>query len=143
MNACFECDAPASHKHHVVPRVLGGTRTVWLCNGCHGRIHGLNFAHHGVLVRAGLAARAKEGRRLGQPPFGWSVDPDGYLVPREDEQAVLHTAQVLRAGGAIYDAIADQLNELGAERRHGSAWTGRAIRSALLADARAREQTCG
>ncbi len=33
MTTCFECDSPAEQDHHVVPRVLGGQRTVPLC-GC-------------------------------------------------------------------------------------------------------------
>lgn len=28
MDKCFECSEPAPAKHHVVPEVLGGTKTI-------------------------------------------------------------------------------------------------------------------
>ena len=28
MSRCFECDVPAECDHHVVPRSMGGTKTV-------------------------------------------------------------------------------------------------------------------
>jgi 5-methylcytosine-specific restriction endonuclease McrA len=36
---CFECGQPAGANHHVVPRSLGGTRTLPLCDDCHAAIH--------------------------------------------------------------------------------------------------------
>jgi 5-methylcytosine-specific restriction endonuclease McrA len=36
---CFECGATPGANHHVVPRSLGGTRTVPLCDACHAAIH--------------------------------------------------------------------------------------------------------
>ena len=36
---CFECGLPGEYKHHVVPRCLGGTRTIPLCGVCHSKIH--------------------------------------------------------------------------------------------------------
>lgn len=43
---CFECDRPAQHHHHVVPRSKGGKRTLPLCRDCHALAHGI----HGVTV---------------------------------------------------------------------------------------------
>lgn len=51
MAACFECDEPAIHWHHVVPRVKGGSRTVPLCRSCHGKAHGID----GVTLGFGTA----------------------------------------------------------------------------------------
>lgn len=39
---CFECGAPASEKHYVVPRSMGGTKTVPLCKGCYAKVHSLD-----------------------------------------------------------------------------------------------------
>lgn len=39
---CFECGEPSRHEHHVVPRKLGGTKTVPLCRRCHAKAHGCN-----------------------------------------------------------------------------------------------------
>jgi hypothetical protein len=38
---CFECGAKAKEKHHLIPKSLGGTRTVPLCGFCHCKIHGV------------------------------------------------------------------------------------------------------
>lgn len=41
-NVCFECGAPATERHHVVPASLGGTKTIPLCTDCHAKIHDIN-----------------------------------------------------------------------------------------------------
>lgn len=139
---CFECDAPGQHKHHVVPRALGGQRTLWLCERCHGRIHGLSLHNHGILVRVGLARARSEGKRMGQPPYGWSVE-DSALVELPAEQNTLHTIHTLRGRGHTWGNIAATLNHLEETTRHGALWTGERVRRAALADQQAREQTAG
>lgn len=62
---CFECGAPASHQHHVVPKSVGGTRTVPLCERCHGLVHGRNM-HVRMLTIAGLEAARSRGVRIGR-----------------------------------------------------------------------------
>jgi len=42
MEKCFECGNPATENHHVLPKSLGGTKTVPLCSLCHMKIHGLD-----------------------------------------------------------------------------------------------------
>lgn len=65
---CFDCGSPADHAHHVVPRSLGGTKTVPLCNPCHRLVHGGGIPlRHRDLVRAGQRKAAAEGRRPGRP----------------------------------------------------------------------------
>lgn len=41
-NVCFECGAPATERHHVVPASLGGTKTIPLCGKCHAKVHEIN-----------------------------------------------------------------------------------------------------
>ena len=36
---CFECGAPAYMDHFVVPRSMGGTRTIPLCYACYEKVH--------------------------------------------------------------------------------------------------------
>lgn len=54
---CFECDSTENiHQHHVIPRSLGGTKTIPLCGSCHGQAHGLNgvvWANHAGLIKRG------------------------------------------------------------------------------------------
>ena len=54
-NVCFECGAPAEHNHHVVPKVLGGNKTVPLCTKCHGLVHDRNFTRLKELQKKGIA----------------------------------------------------------------------------------------
>jgi len=81
---CFECDSPGPlHQHHVIPRSRGGTRTVPLCEDCHGAVHGKDL-RTSALTRDALAAKKARGERTGQPPFGWQVHhfgPDTAYVP--------------------------------------------------------------
>jgi hypothetical protein len=63
---CFECDAPAVFNHHVIPKAIGGKRTVSLCAECHGKIHGRTFTmHHGALIQQGMARAKARGVRFG------------------------------------------------------------------------------
>lgn len=64
---CFDCGAKAGHRHHVVPKNLGGTKRVWLCTRCHGLIHGIDYGtdHVGATIRGLKRARAR-GVKLGR-----------------------------------------------------------------------------
>ena len=57
---CFECGITADHAHHVVPRVLGGTKTVNLCAPCHSKVHSANLTTS-ALVKEGLRKRRAKG----------------------------------------------------------------------------------
>jgi hypothetical protein len=62
---CFECGKFDNlHEHHVVPRVLGGRKTIKLCAICHGKIHNLDFSNHGNLIKIGLS---KSKKTFGRP----------------------------------------------------------------------------
>lgn len=67
MFCCFECGQPADHAHHIVPRSLGGTRTVPLCEVCHGKVHDVRFLNHSALTKAGLARAKRAGKHCGRP----------------------------------------------------------------------------
>jgi hypothetical protein len=66
IHRCFECAGEAHHQHHVVPRVHGGTKTVWLCSPCHGLAHSHNMPLP-KLIKEGIAkARLKNGGQWGR-----------------------------------------------------------------------------
>ncbi len=77
---CFECGQPADHEHHVVPRVLGGTRTIPLCGLHHGMVHGLKLTHHRTLVRAGLKRAVAQGKVLGRPMINGEVEKRVHVL---------------------------------------------------------------
>jgi HNH endonuclease len=96
---CFECGWPAHEDHHVIPRSLGGTKTVPLCRACHGIVHD----HERVVLKSlsenALAAQKAQGVRLGKK----RTTPDWILerVVRE------------RDAGSTWQKIADGLNREG------------------------------
>ncbi len=56
---CFECGDRADAAHHVVPRSLGGTKTIPLCTSCHKTIHATGQELSiGLLSRMARAAPA-------------------------------------------------------------------------------------
>ncbi|MBQ5613432.1 MAG: hypothetical protein IIU82_00250, partial [Tidjanibacter sp.] len=63
-NVCFECGAPATERHHIVPASLGGTKTVPLCGICHAKIHdvdGKRRTRIAELTKAALDAKIARG----------------------------------------------------------------------------------
>jgi hypothetical protein len=111
MSACWECGGPPPlHDHHVVPRSRGGTRTVPLCEPCHGLVHGRQM-RTSDLTRAALAAKSRKGERTGRVPFGSQLAADGvHLIDNPREQAVIDGIRGLRAAGLSIRAIVATVN---------------------------------
>jgi hypothetical protein len=66
MKLCFECGKESDHEHHVVPRLVGGTKTIPLCSGCHGLAHGFEGREgHRQLTILGLQKAKERGVKLG------------------------------------------------------------------------------
>jgi len=78
---CIDCkNIGAIHEHHVVPRALGGTYTVPLCEYCHTKVHDKNMKIS-TLTKAALAKRKAEGKTLGRPKGSLSTSKlDGREV---------------------------------------------------------------
>jgi hypothetical protein len=60
IHECIECGSPATERHHVIPKSMGGNATVWLCGGCHAKVHSMNAQRrdsHKALTSAALQAR--------------------------------------------------------------------------------------
>ena len=91
---CFECDKPAKHAHHVVPRVLGGTRTLPFCHSCHEKIHQLDFTEHSELTKVGIEKARANGVRIGG---------------RGIEDICTKEVRGLRKKGLTFDEIAKKL----------------------------------
>ena len=64
---CFECGSDTSiHFHHIVPKILGGTKTIPLCIQCHGKVHNNDFTSFQTLARIGLKKYVERGGKLGR-----------------------------------------------------------------------------
>lgn len=71
----------------------------------------------------GRKVRKSEGKRLGEVPFGWTVDPStNVLVESTQEQEIIRLIGELKADGYTVRAIAADLNRRGLASKKGKAW---------------------
>jgi hypothetical protein len=81
---CFECGTGEYiQQHHVVPRSLGGTKTIPLCDSCHAKVHGRDFIHRDPvhwreLIRQGRERYVENGGKFGRP-HGTYEDYDVFI----------------------------------------------------------------
>lgn len=80
-------------------------------------------------TKAALAAKRARGERVGHIPYGFAVVDGGQaLVENQDEQRVIAIVDALRAEGASWRTIADELNDSGLTNRPGRAWNHTNVR---------------
>lgn len=82
---------------------------------------------------AALAHKASRGERVGEIPFGWTMDADGVtLVANPTEQATISEIRTLRSKGWTYRAIASELTRRGvATKRGNGTWSHQSVASIL------------
>lgn len=69
-----------------------------------------------------LAQLKADGKRVGRPMYGWTVDEDSYLIEVPSQQTVIHDIVTMRNNGAVYEDIADALNARGERTQNGKRW---------------------
>jgi len=83
-------------------------------------------------TKAAMAAKRRNGERVGQIPFGWSLGDDGHLVEVAAEQKVLTKIVACRSAGMSLREIASILTEAKVPTQSGrSAWSHNTIASIL------------
>ena len=83
-------------------------------------------------TKAALAAKRRRGERVGEVPFGWTLDTDGRLVEDADEQIVLEKIHACRQAGMSLRQIAAILTESGIVTKKGtSRWSHSTVQSIL------------
>lgn len=129
---CFECGAHALHQHHVIPRSLGGTQTVPLCEACHGKVHGKDL-HISALTRAAQTRKRAHSEYVGgEPMYGYRRTPEGRQIELDQaEQALMATAQSLRRRGVSLRAIGASLESQGMLPRNGRRWHAETVKALL------------
>lgn len=142
-NKCFECGKKSQANHHVVPRFLGGTKTIPLCQKCHDLVH---HSRHVRKVSVGrltsLALNAKKERNEytgGKLPFGYKLADDcKQLIPNPLEYEAIKQARQLRNEGLNFRRIGMRLAERGFMSRGGNTLKSHQIKK-ILTDAGAKE----
>lgn len=141
MSGCFECGQSEDlHNHHVVPRAMGGTKTVQLCGECHGKIHEhIGLISTSVLTSLGMAEKKRRGEHTGTIPYGFSKAPDGiHVIENEVEMQICEICLSLRKRGVSFRVIAKKLDDDGYMSRTGK-WHPETIRR-IIDTAREREK---
>jgi hypothetical protein len=141
MEQCFECGNPATENHHVIPKSLGGTKTVPLCTLCHMKVHGLDKTrraeNHVENTKRGLNAQkdlikkqgyfiSKAGRRVEKlgTPFWKEEDilKGSYNSAKVRTERLksnpafvqsYNIAKLMSEKGMKNEIIADELNRMG------------------------------
>ncbi len=118
---CFECDVQADHAHHVVPRSLGGTKTVNLCSECHSKVHSPHLLRTSALTKKAMDERKALGMYCGgNVPFGKKLK-GMFLIDHVGEQKIIKKVVQLSEKHSQND-IATLLNDKGISRR-GENWS--------------------
>lgn len=80
-----------------------------------------------------LANKKRQGYKLGgDVPIGYSVDPDGKLIPDEKEMKVVGYIKALRAEGFSYREIAARLTAEAVPVRGKDSWNYQTVRNIIL-----------
>ena len=148
MENCFECGNPATENHLVIPKSMGGTKTVPLCSSCHMKIHGLDNTRRAeshventkrglhvkkdLIEKQGYFISKTTGRRvekLGNPSFDeekrWLGNRKSAQVRAERTMTnpsfveAYKIAKLLRDKDMKNEMIADKLNEMGLRTSRG------------------------
>lgn len=79
-DVCFECGAPATERHHVVPVSLGGTKTIPLCGECHAKVHDISGRRRNKL--RDLTKNSLEKRREQLAKDGFFISKSGRVCKK-------------------------------------------------------------
>ena len=129
---CFECDQPADHQHHVIPKSRGGKRTIPLCTGCHGRVHERNFpVNHRTLTIEGLRRAKARGVKLGNLISLREAQEKGAQGNVEAANAfaiaTLPIIETYQRQGLTVREIARELNKAGVKTLRQGRWHGSTV----------------
>jgi hypothetical protein len=119
---CVDCkNNGLIHNHHVVPRALGGTYTVPLCEYCHTKVHDKNMTTS-ALTKAALAASKAKGTKLGTHGKVLAVEQKKKADQYALSMSIL-ISEVQQDGHKTLRAISDELNRRGIPSARGGKWS--------------------
>ena len=133
---CFECGTSESiQHHHIIPRSLGGTKTIPLCSICHGKAHGIKRNKQidiGRLTKEGLMRAKARGVVLGNPNLEEAASKGRTTQLKQADEFALKMLPMVSSmieAGMRQSHIADALNDAEIKTRRGARWTRTAIRN--------------
>jgi hypothetical protein len=127
---CFECNDNADHNHHIVPKSLGGTKTIPLCHKCHSKIHNKKMVHSSTLIKKQLDIRKRSGKKFCRSIFGLKV-VDGMWYEDDDQIKIIERIKLLHDEGYSLYYIANKLNDDDIKTSLGSVWYSQTVKNVL------------
>lgn len=132
--SCCHKECESLHKHHVLPRVLGGideeSNIVKCCEECHGKIHGRDMLHHRKLTIEGLIKAKARGVKLGGARPNSQARHDAVKAKAD---AIANESKPMieqyRNDGLSYHKIAVKLNEANVPTAQGGNWYASTVRN--------------
>jgi hypothetical protein len=131
MNHCWECGTKnvPFHKHHPVPRIRGGKRTIRLCEECHSKAHHRNKRMNtSTLTSEALQRKIAAGWKAGNSRITeYGISGRAKIMREADDYALSVQSIFLHMHNELClvtnTAKAKYLNEQGVETRRDSIWT--------------------
>ena len=120
---CFECGIQATQAHHVVPRILGGTKTVNLCAPCHSKVHSPHLLRTSELTKIGIQKRREKGLRTQPTPSFGTKHVNGVVKIVKKEQKIIRQMIAMKEQGFSLRRIADHFAKKGLKNRNGKPMT--------------------
>ena len=107
---CQNCESVGElHRHHVVPRSMGGKLVVFLCERCHSAVHEKNMVSVSALTKAGLERTRQNGTKLGRPR---TADVKGKEALALKEQGLSY-AEIGKHMGITKSRVCQLVNQTG------------------------------
>jgi len=126
MSGCFECgSADNIQQHHVVPQIKGGSKTVPLCERCHGLVHDVSIKS---LTAEAIALKKQQRLAYNHPPLGFDA-VDGRLVENEREQKIVRMIFAMRRRNLSLHKIAEYCNARRFVGKQGGAFYASTIKN--------------
>ena len=98
-NICFECGyAGELHQHHVIPQILGGTKTIPLCTPCHSKVHSKDLTKFSRLAKIGRKKAMERGVRMGRKQ-GSCESPEDFIKKDRSKKII----SLLENGKSVRD----------------------------------------
>jgi hypothetical protein len=129
MNTCFECGSSKRlNNHHVVPKTLGGTKTIQLCEKCHGLVHGRTFDTT-FLTKIAMSKKRKQNYIIsGYIPFGYKKSVCGKKLTKiPAQQKIIKYIVKMRKNKETLTAIANMMKRNKVKTALGGKWAANTV----------------
>lgn len=128
---CYECGSEESlNEHHIIPRSMGGVKTITLCVICHSKVHNVKLTNHSALTRKVLKSKKESGKVYSNTPYGFDRVGDD-LVENKTEIRMMRKMFRLKEGGFNYGDISKYLTKNRKKTKSGGKWTPQNVYSVM------------